>query len=178
MTCLNCCDLPPESTNKLRYVYYALYSTCHITINTPHPPTPTRPQAVPYYCSVCDDRISQWMGPNERPAEKWSAPVHIKICWRPTWDLHYVHLAALGFHRLALVNTAQGYCPALVLTLCWQRHKWELTLGIERGIFHFTYAHREMCWGCGNVYIRLSDVFSVGALMRTGGRSLFKRIAH
>lgn len=123
-----------------------------------HPPT-SRPQAALHYCTVCDDRISQWMGPNGRPADKWSAPVYIKICWRPTWELHYVHFAALGLSP-ALVNTTLWYCPALVLTLCWQRHKWELTLEIETGIFHFTYPQREMCWACGNVYIRQSDIFS------------------
>lgn len=82
----------------------------------------------------------------------------------------------------ALVNTTLWYCPALVLTLCWQRHKWELTLGIERGIFHFTYPHREMCWGCGNVYIRQSDFFfsrwSCNGTWRKKGNRPLKCIIH
>lgn len=141
-------------------------SCCH-----KHSPPTSRPQAVLYYCTICDDRISQWMGANDRPAEKWSAPLHK--------DLLTAHLGTalcpFSCIRLspALVNTTLWYCPALVLTLCWQRHKWELTLGIEKGIFHFTYPYREMCWSCGNVYIRQSDVclvFSAGAVMGTGGR--------
>lgn len=119
MTCLNCCALPPESINKLRYVsspatHFHLqmphYSVA-MTINT----TPnTRPRAL-YRCTVCDDRISRWMGPNVRPVEKQSAPVHIKICWRPTWDLHYVHLAALGFHNTTTVVLSSAG-PYTVLT--------------------------------------------------------------
>ena len=105
---------------------------------------PSRPQAVLCYCSISDDRISLWMGPNHWPAEKWSAPVHIKICWQPTWDLHYVHFCCIRL-SLALVNTTLRYCPVLVLTLCWPRHKWELTPGTERGIFPFTYPNTEKC---------------------------------
>lgn len=74
----------------------------------------------------------------------------------------YVHLAALGL-SLALVHTTLWHCPPLVLALCWQRHKWELTLGIERvqsgwrggAIFLFTCPHREMCWSCGKRFYQV-----------------------
>lgn len=89
------------------------------------------------------------MRPNNWAIEKGSAPVHIKICWRPTWELHYVHLAALGFHWASSIQQL-WHCPALVLALSWQRPKRELTLAMERGIFHYTNPHGVMCWVCGN----------------------------
>lgn len=179
MTCLSCSALPPESTNKLRYV--------SSLITTPL----TRDATLE---GSCYHKHSPSLPPTHRAI---SCPVLLYCLWwqnipvngtkRLTCrevkctclhkDLLTAHLgpALCPFScirlSLALVNTTLWYCLALVLTLCWQRHKWELTLGIERGIFHFTYPHREMCWGCGNVYIRLSDVFSAGTAMRTGGRT-------
>lgn len=185
MMCLNCCARPSESMNKLRYVSDPLtHSLLEMPLhkvagatNTPRPLGYKLPCAIVPF--VMTEFHSEW-GQNGRPAEKWSAPVYIKICWRPTWDLHYVHFAALGLSP-ALVNTTLWYCPALVLTLCWQRHKWELTLGTETGIFHFTYPHREMCWGCGNVYIRQSDIFfshwSCNGNWRKKGNCLLKCIS-
>lgn len=72
-------------------------SICHQRVYTNQGmfPTPINYPllVVPHYMvslTVCDDTTCKWMGP-VRPAEKWSAPVHIKACWQPTWDLHYVH---------------------------------------------------------------------------------------
>lgn len=72
-------------------------SICHQRVYTNQGmfPTPINYPllVVPHYMvslTVCDDTTYKWMGP-VRPAEKWSAPVHIKACWQPTWDLHYVH---------------------------------------------------------------------------------------
>lgn len=101
------------------------------------------------------DRI----GPDSRPAEKGSAPVYIKICWRPTWEPHYAHFSCIRHltgPRQYNAAVLSGTGPSTVLT---ETHKWELTSGIERGIFHFTYPHREMCWAGGNVYIGQSDAF-------------------
>lgn len=164
MTCPNCCALPSESINKLRYV--SAPST-HSLLEMPH-----------YRVAVATNTLPPHLQATSSPVllyHLWWQNITVNGSKRPTCrevkctclhkDLLTAHLGTalcpFSCIRLspALVNTTLWYCPALVLTLCWQRHKWELTLGIERGIFHFTYPHREMCWGCGNVYIRQSDFF-------------------
>lgn len=111
--CLNCCALQPESINKPRYVsspintIFANNGTSRGTYNHKCSPI-SRQKALLYYCTICDDILSQWMGTNNWPVQKCSAPVHIKISWWPTWDLHYAHLAALGFHWPTVVLSCVG----------------------------------------------------------------------
>lgn len=162
MTCRNCCALPSESINKLRYVSapstHSLLEMPHFRVAVATNTLPSPPghklscTIVPF---VMTEYHSEWEQTTDLQRSE-SAPLHK--------DLLTAHLGTalcpFSCIRLspALVNTTLWYCPALVLTLCWQRHKWELTLGIERGIFQFTYPYREMCWSCGNVHIRQSDV--------------------
>lgn len=111
-----------------------------VTINISSLP---RLQAGLYFCAICDDRISQWMGPNDWPAEKCSAPVHIKICWQPTWGLHYVHLAALGFHRplsiqhCGIVQRWSLHCVDRSTNESWH---WEY-----REAYFTSHTHTEKC---------------------------------
>lgn len=171
MTCLNCCALPPENIHKLRYVsspintLFTVYTSIQSRCYHKHPHLKATSCPIPLFCL--------WWQNIPVNGTKWPTCREVK-CTCPHKDLLTAHLGPVlcPFScirlSLALVNTTLWYCLVLVLTMCWQRHKWELTLGIERGIFHFTYPHREMCWGCGNVYIRQSDRFSAGVLMRAG----------
>lgn len=172
MTCLNCCALPPESTKKLRCVSGPINTllnrnaTLRGSCYHKHPPLPPGHKLS---CTIVLFVMTEYPSEWDQTTDLQRSKEHLSTYK----DLLTAHLGTalcpFSCIRLsqALVSTTLWYCPALVLTLCWQRHKWELTLGMERGISHFTYPHREMCWGCANVSIRQS---AAGAVMRTGGK--------
>ncbi len=150
---------------------FTIYTTIHCGCYHKHPPT-WRPQAVLYHCAIYEDKMSPWMGPHERPAEKWSAPVHIKICWRPTWD-HYVHLAAWGFYWALSIQ----HCG---IVWCWSLHcvdrgtneswHWEL-----REAYFTSHTRAEKCAEVVEMFISGNQTvfwgfFSAGVLMRAGER--------
>lgn len=169
MTCLNCCALPPADINKLRYVsspsttlftrHGTLQGSC--TINTLQKATS---------CPVLLSCL--WWQNIPVNGTKRVTCREVK-CTCPHKDLLTAHLGpalcpfscirlSLSIQHCGIVQRWSLHCVDRGTNESWH---WEYREA------YFTYTHTEMCWGCGNVYIRLSDVLSAGAVMRTGGRT-------